>query len=93
MAAEGQSGKTVSDMEARMKQRGGIEILRAEKMAPTDIRWHLLNVYGDWTGDVSTVMWGSVCFSRGDNNGGSPLLVPMSMSAARRLLFIAGKNA
>jgi len=38
MAAEGQSGKTVSDMEARMKQRGGIEILRAEKMAPTDIR-------------------------------------------------------
>jgi len=88
MAAEEQS-----DMKVHMKQRCVTEFLRAEKMAPTDIHWCLLNVYGDQPVDVSTVMWGSVCFCRGDNNGGSPLLVQMSMSAARRLLFIAGKNA
>jgi len=30
-----------------MKQRGGTEFLRAEKMAPTDIHHLLLNAYGN----------------------------------------------
>jgi len=47
MAAEGQSDKRVSDMEMHMKQRCVIEFLPEEKMAPTDIHWHLLNIYGD----------------------------------------------
>jgi len=36
-AAEGQSDKMVSDMEARMKQRCGTEFLHMEKMAPCDV--------------------------------------------------------
>ena len=55
MAAEGQSDRMVSDMEVHMKQRCGTEFLHVEKMAPTDIHQHLLNVYGDQTVDVSTV--------------------------------------
>jgi len=35
--AEGQSDKTASDMELHMKERGGIEFLHEEKMAPIDI--------------------------------------------------------
>ena len=64
MAAEGQSDRMVSDTEVCMKQRGVIEIFHAEKMATIDIHWFLLNVYGDWTLDVSTVsQW--VLFSSG----------------------------
>ena len=47
MTAEGQSGKMVSDMEVRMKQRCVIEFLHAEKIAPNDIHRRLLNVYGE----------------------------------------------
>jgi len=42
MTAKGQSDKTASDMEVFMKNQYGIEFLHAEKMAPTDIHWHLL---------------------------------------------------
>ena len=33
-----------SDMDMSMEQRCGIEFLYVEKMAPTDIHWHLLNL-------------------------------------------------
>jgi len=37
MAAEGQSHKTVPDVEVRIKQRRATDFLHAEKMTPTDI--------------------------------------------------------
>jgi len=55
MAAEGQSDKMTSDMEEHMKQRCVTEFLHVEKMAPTDIHWHLLNIDGNQTVDVNTV--------------------------------------
>jgi len=64
-----------------------------EKMALTDTHQHLLNVYRDQTLDVSTVRRWVVHFSSGDSNSGSPPLVQIFISAACRLLFIAGKNA
>ena len=39
MTAEGQSDKTVSDMEVWMKKRCVTEFLHVEKIAPTDIHW------------------------------------------------------
>lgn len=54
MVAEGQSDNMVSDMDAHMKKRCGIEFLHLEKMAPVDIHLHLLNVYGGQTVHVST---------------------------------------
>jgi len=47
MAAEGQSDRMTSDMEVRMKQRCATEFLHGEKVTPTDIHQHLLNVSGD----------------------------------------------
>ena len=55
MAAEGQSDKMVSDLEVLRKQRRITEFLRVEKIAPVDIHWCLLNVYGDQSVNVSTV--------------------------------------
>ena len=54
-AVEGQSDRMVSDMEVWMKQRCGIEFIHVEKMVPTDIHQHLLNVYGEQTVGVSAV--------------------------------------
>jgi len=45
MAAEGQSGRMVSDLEVCIKQKCGTEFLYPEKMAPVDIRQCLLSVY------------------------------------------------
>ena len=60
MAAEGQSGRMVSDVEAFMKQRCVTEFLHAEKMAPTDIHRHL------WTFmDTKWWMWAQWGASRG----------------------------
>ena len=56
MAAEGQSGKVVSDMKVFMKKSFVIAFLRAEKFTPTDIHQCLLNIYGDQTVDVSRVI-------------------------------------
>ena len=81
----------VSDMEVCVKQRGIIEFFYAEKMAPTDIHWLLLNFSGDQTAGLSTVRWWVVHFSSGDS-GSSPL-VQFTLSTACRLLFIADKNA
>ena len=62
MAAEGQSDRTVPEMGLCMKQRTGTEFLHAEKMSPSDIHWHLLNVYEDQAVGESTVRcW--VCVS------------------------------
>ena len=55
--------------------------------------WHsstLAYVYGDQTVDVSTVGQWVACFSSGDSNSGSSLLVQLFTSVACRLLFITG---
>jgi len=57
---KGQSDTMMSDMEECMKQRCGTEFLNAEKLAPTDIHWWVLNIDGEQTVDMSTVTW---CFS------------------------------
>jgi len=41
MAAEGHSDRMAPDMEVWMEQRGGTEFAHWEKMAPTDIHWHM----------------------------------------------------
>ena len=65
MAAEGQDDGILSDLEVHVKQRGGIECLHAEKMAPTDIHQHLVNMYGDQEVDMRQwVVW----FSSDDSN-------------------------
>ena len=63
-----QSDKMASDMEVCVKESCVTEFLHEEKMAPTDIRPHWLNVDGDQTVDVSTVRWWVVCFCSGDSN-------------------------
>ena len=68
MAAERQSDRMASGMEVWMKQRCVIEFLCAEKMAPTDIHQHLLNIYGDQLMDVSTVTQSVVGFSSGNSH-------------------------
>jgi len=75
MAAEGPSDRMASDMEERMKQKGGTGFLHVEKIAPTDIHWYLLNVYGDQAVDGSTVKWWGGGFSSGDSDSGAPPLV------------------
>jgi len=83
MAAEGQSDKMVSDMEANVCH--WIPPFR-KKIAPID------SVFGDQTVDVGAVRQWRMCFSSGDSDSGSPLLVQFFMSKACRLLFIAGEN-
>jgi len=48
-AAEGQSGKMVSDMEVSVKQRCVNEFLHEEKKERADTHQCLMNVYGDET--------------------------------------------
>jgi len=55
MAAEGQSDRMVSGVEAGMKQKCVVKFLHGEKMAPIDVHWCLQYTYGDQTVDVSTV--------------------------------------
>jgi len=50
-----------------MKQRGGIESLHVEKMAPSDIHWCLLNVCGEQAVNVSAVKVG-LCVQHFPNN-------------------------
>ena len=57
MTDDWQCDKTASDMGVRMKQRCVIKFLHAVKIAPSNIRQRLLNVYRDQTVDVSTVWW------------------------------------
>ena len=68
MAAERKSARMVYDMEVQMKQRCFIEFFHAEKIAPIDIHWCLLHVYGNQIVDVSTVKWWMVCFRSGDGH-------------------------
>ena len=78
MAAEGQSDKMASDkmasdkmasdMEMHVKERCVTEFLHLEKMTPTDIHVHLLNVYRNQTVDVSTMRQWVVHFSSDYNN-------------------------
>jgi len=58
VAAEWHCDRPVSDTKVWVKQRCVIEFLYAEKMAPIDIHWCLLNINGDQIVDVSTVrLW------------------------------------
>ena len=82
-----------SDVELHMKQRCRTGFVHAEKMAPVDIHWCLLHVYGDRTVDVSTVKQWVAHFSSGDSTSRSPLLVQVFTSVACGLLFTAGENA
>jgi len=50
-----QANKMAPDTDLCMKQRCGIELLHAEKIAPIDIHARLLNIKGDQTVGVSTV--------------------------------------
>ena len=93
MAAEGQSNKMASDMEVHVEQRCITESLQVEKIAPTDIYQHLLNICGDQTVNMSTAKQRVVCFTSGNSDSGSPLVVEIFTSMAFRLLFTAGKNA
>ena len=68
MAVDGQPDKMASDMKVRMKQRHVIKFPHAEKIASTDIHWHLLNVYEDQTVNVNTVKWQVMCFSFGNSD-------------------------
>ena len=72
IAAEGQCDRMVSGMEVWMKQKSGTEFFHVEKMAPTYIHLHLVNVYGDQTVVLTVRQW-AVCFSSGDSNTESPL--------------------
>jgi len=85
MAAEGQSDKMASDMEVRIKQRGGTEFLCAEKMVPANIRWHLLNVDRDQTGCEHSEVGGGV-FQQWWH-------CVISTGTDCMLLFTAGENA
>jgi len=80
-----------SDIVLHMKQRCVTEFLHTGRMAPTGIHQCLLNFYGDQAVGVSTVKCWVVHFS--NSNSGLHLLVQILMSAACRLLFIAGENA
>ena len=91
--------QTEPDMKVRTKQRFVTELLHMKKMAPTDIHWCLLNIYGDQTVDASIVRQLVVYFSSGmrDEKDScaqlSPPLVQIFTSAARGLLSITDKNA
>ena len=78
----------VSDMEVHRKQNRVTEFFHTEKMAPTGIHQHLLNIYRCEHSEMCVV-----CFSSGDGDSGSPPLVQIFTSTACRLLFIAGENA
>ena len=77
MAAEGQSDRTVPDVEVSTKQRCAIPFLHTGEKAPIDNQQHLLNVCGDQTVDV-------VHFSSGDSD---PRHKPC------RAFFLAGEKA
>ena len=75
----------------RCQQRGTLtnwHLKKKKKKAPTDIHWC---IYGYRKVDVTTLRLWVVNVSCGDS--GSPPLVQIFMSAACRLLFMAGKNA
>ena len=84
MAAEEQSDRIMSGMEACMIQRCVTEFLHVEKIAPTDICQFLLNIYGDQTVNVSTVRQQVLCFNSGDSDIGPLALVC--------IFIIIGKN-
>lgn len=44
-----------SDMEVHTEQKYVTEFLHEEKVSPTDIHLHLMNIYEDQPADVSTV--------------------------------------
>ena len=68
MAVEGHSDKMMSDMEVWVKQKRGTEFLHEETVAPTNIQWFLLSIYGHQTVGVSTMRQWLVHFSSDDGS-------------------------
>ena len=62
MVAEDNSGRMASNMEVHMKQRCVTELLHLEKNGTH------LNIYGDWTVDVSAVRQWVVHFRSGNSD-------------------------
>ena len=62
-----------------------------EKIAPIDIHWHLLNISGDQTVDVSPVRQWVIRFSSVESDSGSLPLVQMFTSGMQ--VLHAGENA
>jgi len=58
MAAEEQPDKMEYDIEVCTERRCGTEFFHIEKMAPTDIHWFFLNIYGDEIVDMGTLKGG-----------------------------------
>lgn len=84
MAAERQSHKMISDMEAHTKQKYVIEFLLYIKIASTGIHQCLLCTDEDQTVHARTVRWWVVGISNSNSDSGSPLLVQVFMKAAHK---------
>jgi len=67
MAAEEQSDKMASDVEACVEQSCGTEFLHVEKIAPIDTHQHLLNIYREQLLYLKTVMWWVLCSVSGSS--------------------------
>ena len=85
VAAEGQSDRMAFEVEVRMEQECGTEFLCTEKIAPTNIHQHLLNIYKVQKVNVSAVRQWVVHFITDDSSSGLPPLVQIVRSAACRL--------
>lgn len=71
-------------------QRCVTEFLYMEHIAPIDIQWCLLNVYGDQTVDVTIVRWWVLHFSSGNSASDSITIQLCEMSVS--ILFISLKK-
>ena len=60
MAAKRQSDRMVFDVEMCIKQRCVTKLFYAKKMAPIDSHQYLLNICGNQTVDMSTVIYGDI---------------------------------
>lgn len=63
-----QSNRMLSNIGMHKKQRCKTEFLHAEEFAHIDIRWCLLNIDGNQSGDVSTLKQWVVYLSSGNSN-------------------------
>jgi len=91
MVAERYSDKMVSDMEVCTKWRCVADFLHEEKIKPTCIHWHLLNIHGDQTGDVSTLRQWVMHLSNDAIIAAVKQRITFMDADFHRLLFIAGK--
>jgi hypothetical protein len=83
------------DMEERKKERSVTEFLHVgKKIAPVDILWRLLNVYGDQTVDVNRMKRWVMLFISGDSHViGHVLYGPAQLSANRMRIASISSSA